>query len=199
MYYVYLHYFSDSKEIFYIGKGCKKRAWSKHRSFVWKKLTEGREYVVSIIETELNELEAFEIEKKLIERYQPTGNVLPGGNKNGIVSSEYLLDFYKTEKGENKKKSLSSRMINWNPMKDSKLREKKRQENLGKNNFFHKLTETSKQKHKKNVSNAKMGSKNPRAKKCVLITTGQEYGSIAELRRNNKELKINSKDIRILL
>ena len=60
-YYVYIHYLVDNKEIFYVGKGTGKRAWSKSsRSLEWKEKTKNA-YNVWIIKTFHSEEEAFQL------------------------------------------------------------------------------------------------------------------------------------------
>lgn len=185
MYYVYQHKFVDTQEIFYIGKGCKKRAYSTYRNTRWKNLIQNREYVVEILEQGLTEEQAFNIEARLIEQLKPICNITPGGNTSGITSSEYQKEFYQSIQGIKKKKNLSIRMKENNPMFSEHKRDLQRQRNLGNKNFFHNLTPESKQKHSRNVSEAKKGSKNPRARKCIYVPTQVEYGSIGELIREN--------------
>jgi len=67
-FYVYLH--RDVKgSIFYVGKGTGERAWSKDRHAAWLKYVETRlngEYDVEIHLKNLDEIEALELEDKLI-------------------------------------------------------------------------------------------------------------------------------------
>ena len=62
-YYVYSH--SVDEHIVYIGKGKGKRAWSKSRSKLWKSITENG-YEVYIIEDNLTETQAFDLERRVI-------------------------------------------------------------------------------------------------------------------------------------
>lgn len=83
-YYVYIHYLVDNKEIFYVGKGTGKRAWSKNsRSLEWKEKTKNP-YRVLIIKTFSSEEEAFQEEIRLIDFFKndPNFNLVnkqPGG------------------------------------------------------------------------------------------------------------------------
>lgn len=185
-YYVYGHIFKDTGELFYIGKGKNKRAWSKKRSQKWLQITQNRDIEVVLILKSLTESEAFSIEKILISFYSPVGNTLPGGKQSPINTSEYLKFFYSTEAGHKKKLALKNRMSTDNPMKTRKMRELQRSRNLGNNNFFHKLSAESREKHRKNVSKSKMGFLNPNSKPIKYLPTGKVYGSIAQCRRENK-------------
>lgn len=66
-YYVYTH--SDlSGNVFYVGKGTKRRAWDKNRGEEWfQKSKEG--YNINIDYTELTQDEALDLEALLIETY----------------------------------------------------------------------------------------------------------------------------------
>lgn len=70
-FYVYCHYDKDGT-VFYIGKGTGQRAWSKDRHSIWHKYVDERlngEYTVGIVEDELTENEAYQLEAELIEEY----------------------------------------------------------------------------------------------------------------------------------
>lgn len=68
-YYIYAHRRTSDNQIFYIGKGCANRAYSKLRSKLWHKYVKKHEYYVEFLYTNLTEQEAFDIEKKLINKY----------------------------------------------------------------------------------------------------------------------------------
>ena len=73
-YYVYIHYLVNNKEIFYVGKGTDKRAWSKNsRSLEWKEKTKN-DYRVLIIKTFYSEEEAFQEEIRLIDFFKNDSN-----------------------------------------------------------------------------------------------------------------------------
>lgn len=73
-YYVYIHYLVDNKEIFYVGKGTDKRAWSKNsRSLEWKEKTKNA-YSVLIVKTFSSEEEAFQEEIRLINFFKNDSN-----------------------------------------------------------------------------------------------------------------------------
>ncbi len=70
-YYVYVH--RDSLgNIFYVGKGTGKRAWSKDRDIVWKRYVDerlGGRYEVEILTSDLSEPEAEGLEWELITEH----------------------------------------------------------------------------------------------------------------------------------
>lgn len=67
MAYVYAHYTADTNEIFYIGKGSRRRAWElRGRNKYWNHIVEKRGYTVKILHDDLTDSEAFETERRLI-------------------------------------------------------------------------------------------------------------------------------------
>lgn len=77
-YYVYIHKDMEGN-IFYVGKGLGKRAYSKSgRNSYWKRVIE-KGYTVEIFMDKLSEDEAFELEIELISIYEPKCNFTKGG------------------------------------------------------------------------------------------------------------------------
>lgn len=67
MAYVYGHYRKDTGELFYVGKGTGRRAWSKRgRNGYWHNVVNTYGYEVKIIHDNLTEEDAFDKEKELI-------------------------------------------------------------------------------------------------------------------------------------
>ena len=102
-YYVYLHRALEGGEVFYVGKGCGNRAWERTgRNYYWeeKVLSLGGRWEAVIVKDDLSELEAFDLEARLIKEYggpSSTGgklaNYLPGGeNVCSIVLSVDSVD-----------------------------------------------------------------------------------------------------------
>lgn len=88
MAYVYGHYKADTGELFYIGKGNGKRAWSdRNRSRVWHDIVEQSGYTVKILADNLSESESYAKERELIEEVglDKLANVLRGGNWDTIT------------------------------------------------------------------------------------------------------------------
>jgi len=66
-FYVYAHTRATDGSIFYIGKGMGKRAWNKHRrNSYWKNIVAKHGYEVTILLNNLNEEQAFILEKQTI-------------------------------------------------------------------------------------------------------------------------------------
>lgn len=89
-FYVYAHRRNDTGKIFYIGKGCGKRAWKKScRSDWWKRIEAKHGRSVEIISRRLPESDAFELEHLIIEEIG-IGNLcnLRGGGLGGISPSD---------------------------------------------------------------------------------------------------------------
>ena len=65
-YYLYCHRRKDDNSIFYIGKGSGKRAWTRQgRNIYWKRVAEKAGFEVEILYHDLQEEEAFILEKIL--------------------------------------------------------------------------------------------------------------------------------------
>lgn len=115
MFYVYLHK-DYSGNVFYVGKGCGNRAWSKHgRNPYWKnKVGKLKYWSVEIVHCDLQEWAAFEIESDLIHLYglKNTGdgelvNLSFGGGGNGgyIFNEKDVLKMCKANSGLNNGRS----------------------------------------------------------------------------------------------
>lgn len=67
-YYVYVHKRNTDGSIFYVGKGCGKRAWKKSdRNQWWKNIEKKHGRTVEIISRKMSESDAFSMEQMLIE------------------------------------------------------------------------------------------------------------------------------------
>jgi len=88
-YYVYIHRDLSNNEVFYVGKGSGKRAWSTtSRSRQWydKVASLENRWEVEIVQEDLCENEAFDLESQLVEKYGGgsvsggiLANIAPGG------------------------------------------------------------------------------------------------------------------------
>ena len=97
MFYVYLHTRNDTGEIFYVGKGQGRRAYSiRNRNTHWKGIVNLHGRTVRIHSEHLNELSAFECEVNLIQELKSSGcclvNLTDGGEG---VSGRVLTDHEK--------------------------------------------------------------------------------------------------------
>jgi len=85
-FYVYLHCKPDGT-VFYVGKGCLKRAKSKgQRNLAWREVAKDG-YTISIIADNLPENIAYDIEKNVIAYFFPMGNLVnvqAGGGPTGF-------------------------------------------------------------------------------------------------------------------
>jgi len=69
-YYVYVHKKKTTGEVFYVGKGSGTRAWSGFgRNILWKRTADKYGWYVEIVENNLQDWYAFELEKDLIALY----------------------------------------------------------------------------------------------------------------------------------
>ena len=94
-YYVYLHRKKTTGEVFYVGKGCGDRAWcSRGRNSYWSRVTNKHGRTVEIVENNLQEWYAFELESNLIALYgrknDGTGNLvnITGGGDGGMSGED---------------------------------------------------------------------------------------------------------------
>lgn len=109
-YYVYLH--RDSLgNIFYVGKGSKRRAWDTCRNVSWKHRA-ARGYTVELLYSGLSEEDAYFEEMRLIEKLKSLGTLINkhGGGplKYGIPYSRFGKDnpFYNKKHSEKTKERL---------------------------------------------------------------------------------------------
>jgi hypothetical protein len=89
-YYVYCHCFTDTNEIFYIGKGCDDRYLSSQRTSRWKNLTINRGYYAMKIRDKLSEDSALELEFELLQEFKPEGNSVHTSNRIKRISFELM-------------------------------------------------------------------------------------------------------------
>lgn len=88
-FYVYLHMKKDTKEVFYVGKGCGQRAYSKKRNQYWHNIVNKNGYIIKIVSKNLNENLALKIEETLICFYKikhlAEANICISGGLNGLT------------------------------------------------------------------------------------------------------------------
>ncbi len=92
-FYAYVHRKADTGQVFYVGKGCGRRATSKQRNGYWKVLAKKHGHCVQIVASGLTESQALWHERVLILMYRsinvPLANLTDGGEgSSGHVDSE---------------------------------------------------------------------------------------------------------------
>lgn len=87
-FYVYLHRRATDNKVFYVGKGCGRRAWTQHnRSTYWKNVANKHGLVVEIVFDNLSEEDAFQCEIDAILEFKYMGEPLVNLTKGGPGSS----------------------------------------------------------------------------------------------------------------
>lgn len=105
-YYVYLHQSTESGEVFYVGKGSENRAWeTQNRNQDWKdRVSElNGEWEVEIYKGDLSEIEAFNLEEKLVKKYgffDEENNQLTNRFPGGEQPASFTLSFGSDEVDE---------------------------------------------------------------------------------------------------
>lgn len=129
MFYVYEWYNTDTKEIFYVGKGCNKRykiVTGRNEDFLQYHATHNVD--VRIVKEFDNESDAFNYEEELMHLYweqgQPLCNRKEGGN--GGVAGVWTEEMRAKMSQENPMKAEEQRlrMSIFNPMKDANVANK---------------------------------------------------------------------------
>jgi len=111
-YYIYIHINPVKNEIFYIGKGYGKRAYDRNcRNNHWYNTVNKYDYDVIIINENLTEIDAYELEKKYIKTFgrRDLGlgtlvNLSDGGE--GVVNPSVDVRFKMGNSNRGKEKSL---------------------------------------------------------------------------------------------
>jgi hypothetical protein len=94
-FYVYFHINPIKGEVFYVGKGWGNRAWEKtYRNRYWHNTANKYGYLIHIVEDNLTEEEAFDLEKFYVEKI---------GRKN--LGTGHLVNMTEGGKPKIKKKS----------------------------------------------------------------------------------------------
>ena len=105
-FYIYQHLKADTNEIFYVGKGNKKRAYSHNRGEYWKRVVAKHGLIVQIIHQDLDEDTAFKLEIETIQIYRSQGiklvNMTDGGEGTSgrITTDESRLNYSKSRLGD---------------------------------------------------------------------------------------------------
>lgn len=155
VFYVYQHIRNDTKEVFYIGKGCGKRAYVKsRRSVYWQRIVEKYGYSIKIIEAGLTEQQAKELEISLIAKF--------GRKDKGLGLLINNTDGGEGTVGFTQPQHVRDAVANSNRNRVSSKEHKKAVSAIYKGKF---------------------GSEHNRSKKVICLETGAEYGSMSEASR----------------
>jgi hypothetical protein len=92
-YYVYIHKRKDTGVVFYLGKGCRNRAYAKHnfKSKDWQEIDSISGHNVEFIATNLTEKQALRLEKFLLEHPDKDWNLV---NKHIFSKVNYSINFH---------------------------------------------------------------------------------------------------------
>ena len=164
-FYVYLFWRKDKNEVFHIGKGIGNRRFDiiNNRNKYFKRICNITEVYSTIYKDQLNEDEAFELEKKLIDEYRSKRLAYTNFHEGGRGGNVYKYDG-EERKEKMKQKCRKSLTGERNPM-------------FGKSWHLYSTSERIK-KHKLNVSKSiKERYKNPEQKKKTSEATKKMWNT----------------------
>lgn len=208
MFYIYAHYKADDPNglPFYIGKGKGKRDQSKHRNPYWKNISNKHGFIVKRLAENLSEVEAWDLEKKLIAKYgrlhNNTGclcNLSEGGEgASGVTHSAATKEKWsKAKKGKTweeifgiEKADEIREQRKLNARKHSEATKKKLSESKkgSKNPMYGKQLS---EEQRKKLSNLRKGKPSPLKGKKYSEETRLNYKKGAILRSNDPDWKNN--------
>lgn len=179
-YYVYLHRRADTGQIFYVGKGKGRRAWSLYRSDLWKRYTNKYPYTVEIFADNLQEWYALELEEDLILKY---GRRSDGGCLLNFTSGNFkITEHIKYSKTTCEKISTALKGKKKTKEHLQKIGESMKKTWKTRGHPFQGKHHSAGSRGK--ISAAKKGSftgsSNPFSKKIQCIETGEIFGSLVE-------------------
>lgn len=174
-YYVYIHKTVDTDEIFYVGKGFGRRAFSKdNRNRFWHNIVNKHGKVVEFIEQNMSESGALSLESNLIMKYKALGlcraNLSSGGTSgaSGIKWSQ--------ESRENFSKKMTGKKL-------SEIHKKSIGLSIsGDKNGFYGRKHSDEFKKKISVQNKGkyVGSLNPASREVFDLDTGEVFPTIRQ-------------------
>lgn len=113
-FYVYLHRRATDNSVFYVGKGVKRRAWSKkNRNIYWHRTVEKYGYTVEIVLAGLQSWYALELERDIVARYSDSrlANLTSGGDGIWLASEETRKKISASKKGKKANPEAVAKML----------------------------------------------------------------------------------------
>lgn len=105
-FYVYGHYRKDTNTLFYVGKGCRDRAWSKRgRNKLWQRIVNKHGFETFIFYKNLPEDQAFQFEKDLILDLCPIANFSKGGIGGNTIVGKSMEEIEEINRKKSEKMS----------------------------------------------------------------------------------------------
>jgi hypothetical protein len=159
-YYVYFHKNPITKEIFYVGLGKDKRAWSSKRNIFWKNYVKKYgEPIIEIYKNNISIYQAAELEIELIKKYGRRGYDKDGILLNKSTGGEFTA--YGSIKSQ-KSKDLISLKLKDKPKHTLESKQKIREKHLGRKcsqETKNKMSKPRKEGTGYNISKANKGRK----------------------------------------
>lgn len=185
-FYVYQHRRLDTGEVFYVGKGYNKRAFSKHsRSSHWYNIVNKSDYKVEFVDINLDEETAFELEIFTIEFYgrKDLGlgtliNLTDGGDGVSNPSKEIRIKIGNANRGKTLSTEIKEKMSIAQSNKSEEYRNK-----ISKSLKGRKLT-------KEHIENRTISQKNMNKKPIIncrgeIFESSKDAGSILNIGEGN--------------
>lgn len=128
-FYVYEWFNTKTGEVFYVGKGCGKRAYEIHkRNQIFQEYYNANNVDVRIIKDKLSEEDAFKLEAETIQSYKNNNQCIANITEGGYGGCNFVwtdeMREYKSKYNPMKREEQRQRMRENNPMKDPKIAEK---------------------------------------------------------------------------
>lgn len=122
-FYVYEWYNTETGEVFYVGKGCKRRAFEiRHRNEIFQDYYALHPCQVRIIKNNMLEDEAFQLEKETINKYKELNQCIANLAEGGYGGCNFVwtkeMREYKSIHNPMKDEKQRERMSKHNPMHD---------------------------------------------------------------------------------
>lgn len=192
-YYVYEWFIKSTSEVFYVGKGSGNRmSHLSNRTVEFKSFLSTHDCDVRILYSNLEEDEAYEKEREVIEWYRNNTsysllNKTNGGNKGFLQCTETKQKISVASKSmwsnkEWKEKVIEKRYESTSSYQSELFKQKMSSLTTGENNgnFGHRWTPEMKERLRRECIGKYADSKNPNAKKIQCVETGEIFDCIKQ-------------------